>query len=204
MQSSEHLTTGYEFIDNRLGGLPSGAITALVGYPGTGKSQLLWTLATGLSVPVLYFGEKPGLSPGWHQSAIPSFHLDDLPHDDLGVLVGLTCRAGRQLGVRAVFIDDLQRYVGHRYCSTKSKLRRSFLKLPRTLDIAIVTAFKVTREVCPNRTARWSDLRGTVIEDPDLLLLLHPESAVPPITTMHAIRQDGYSPIVSEQLYMRL
>ena len=204
MQSSEHLTTGYEFIDNRLGGLPSGAITALVGYPGTGKSQLLWTLATGLSVPVLYFGSTPALAPGWHQDRGPQFHLDDLPHDDLGVIVGLICRARRQLGIRAVFIDDLQRYVGHRYSSTRSKLRRSFLKLPGALDIALVASYSVIRDVCPHRRARWADLRGTVLEDPDLILLLHPESAIPPITTMYAIRQDGHSPIVSEQLHMRL
>ena len=198
------LSTGLSQLDDHFGGLPAPGLTALAGYCETGKSQLLWTLATGLSAPVLYFGSTPALSPGWHQSRGPQFHLDDLPHDDLGVIVGLICRARRQLGIRAVFIDDLQRYVGHRYSSTRSKLRRSFLKLPGALDIALVASYSITREVCPHRRARWADLRGTVLEDPDLVLLLHPESAIPPITTMYAIRQDGHSPIVSEQIHMRL
>ena len=198
------LSTGLSQLDDHFGGLPAPGLTALAGNCETGKSQLLWTLATGLSAPVLYFGSTPALAPGWHQDRGPQFHLDDLPHDDLGVIVGLICRARRQLGIRAVFIDDLQRYVGHRYSSTRSKLRRSFLKLPGALDIALVASYSITREVCPHRRARWADLRGTVLEDPDLILLLHPESAIPPITTMYAIRQDGHSPIVSEQLHMRL
>lgn len=197
------LQTGLSHLDDHFGGIPASGITAIAGYPTTGKSQLLWTLATGLSVPVLFFGEKPELSPGWHQSLSPSCHLDDSPHDNLGVVVGLVHEAARHLGVGAVFVDDLNRYLGHRYSSTRSKLRRSVLQLPRELGISLVASYTVTRQVSAHRHAHWSDLRGTVIEDPDLLMLLHPESAIPPITTLHAICQDGHSPIVSERLHMR-
>lgn len=198
------LPTGFSQIDDHFGGIPASGITAIAGYPRTGKSQLLWALAAGLSVPVLYFGDKPELSPGWYQSVAPSFHRDDSPHDDLGVVVGLIHEAARHLGIGAVFIDDLNRYVGHRYPSTRSKLRRSVLRLPRELGVALVASYTVTRRVSPSGHAHWSDLRGIVIEDPDLLMLLHPESLMPPVTTMHAIRQDGRSMVVSEKLYMRL
>jgi len=196
------LPTGCSNIDSSFGGIPAPGLTAVAAYSSLGVSQLLWNIASGLDLPLLYFGDRPIDARRSSVNTCLGFFHDDGPHDDLGVIVGLIHEAHRRLGIKAVFIDDMERYVGVRYSSRRSKLRRSFLRLPEELGIALVAGYSVTDRASDDRRARWSDLRGTVLEDPDLLMLLHPESDVPRIAALHAIRQDGHSPIVTERVYL--
>lgn len=76
------------------------------------------------------------------------------------------------------------------------------MRLAAELGVAFVGSCVTTR-ASTDRRAHWSDLYGTVIDDPELLVLLHPEISTPPMSSMHAIFQDGRSPDVSQMLYLR-
>jgi len=84
---------------------------------------------------LLYFGASPTDAIPIEPDASLGFFHDGSPHEDLGVIVGLIYEAHHRLGIRAVFIDDLERFVGVCYSSRRSKLRRSFLRLPAALGV---------------------------------------------------------------------
>lgn len=191
------LPTGLEPIDAAVGGIRSGELTVIAGARGVGKSELLWSVATGIEVPLLYVGERPS---GASTPSPAAFHHDDSPRDDLGVMIGRIHETKRALGIRAVFIDGLERFVGAR-ASHHSSLRKSFDSLTAEHGLSVVVSYAVT-DVRANRRAHWSDLRGAVVEDPGLLVLVHPESDEPPASKLYLIRCDQPG-ISTEVLYRR-
>lgn len=191
------LATGLEPIDAAVGGIRCGELTVIAGARGVGKSEFLWSVATGIEVPLLYVGERPS---GARTPSPAEFHHDDSPRDDLGSMIGRIHEAKRALGIRAVFIDGLERFVGAR-ASLHSSLRKSFDALSAEHGLALVVSYAV-RDASADRRAHWSDLRGAVFEDPGLLVLVHPESDMPPASKLHLIRCDQPG-VASEVLYRR-
>ena len=194
--------TGFSELDQRFGGIRPGELTVLIGFPSTGKTQVLSDIADFLDVPTLYFGQHTRPPGQWTRRRRPELFVDSTEHDDFAAIERRVRKAKRLLGVRAVIIDDVQRFPKARFATLRSPLRLRFERMPLAYDVAILVAWTVTDQDRESRHVRWSDLRGSIVEDPGLLMMLHPESDVPPITHLHAHRQDG-SGVTSEPLYMR-
>lgn len=174
--------TGFAAIDEAFGGLRRGELAVFAGGPATGKTEALVRVAEHLAVPTMVFTCDPESASRFRMRAgRPDLYLD---------------ATGETLGVRVVLIDDLQLADGTRY-----PLQLGAKQFANELRVAVLVSWSVP----PRSTgdARWSDLRGTVVENPDVLMLVQGVDLVPPATRFACFNQNVRhrgDPFVHERL----
>lgn len=189
--------TGFAAIDEAFGGLRRSELAVFAGGPATGKTEALVRVAEHLAVPTMVFTCDPESASRFRMCAErPDLYLDATGQRRFSTIVESVERARETLGVRVVLIDDLQLADGTRY-----PLELGAKRFASELKVAVLVSWTVPPRSAGN--AHWSDLRGTVVEDPDLLMLVQGVEVVPPATRFACfnqnIRRRG-DPFVHERL----
>lgn len=192
--------TGFEGVDEAFGGIRSGELAVFAGGPGTGKTAALARVARDLAVPTLVVTCDSESAPRFRgRPSRPDLFLDGSGLRRFGAIAKSALRARDVLGVRALLVDDFHLVEGARYDEDDTPLERGFARFVREAGLAVLVSWGV-----PHRTTgetRWSDLRGAIAEEPDLLMLVQGEDVVPPSTQFACFHQRVRSPFIHERLY---
>ena len=189
--------TGFTALDEAFGGLRRGELAAFAGGPATGKTEALVRVAEHLAFPTMAFTCDPESASRFRlRAGRPDLYLDATGQRRFSTIEESVGRAHETLGVRVVLIGDLQLADGTRY-----PLELGAKQFASELKVAVLVSWTVP----PRSTgdARWSDLRGTVVEDPDVLMLVQGVDVVPPATRFACFNQNVRrrgDPFVHERL----
>jgi len=193
--------TGFPGVDDAFGGICPGEIAVFVGGPRTGKTAALVHVAAHLNVPTMAFADP---------EAAPRFRGGtsrlDLMVEGSGLrrfdeIERLALEARDVHGIGAVLLDDLQLLDGARCYGNDTPIRRSFWRFVRESGLAVLASWGV--EPRSGGGARWSDLRGTIVEEPDLLMLVQETEQVPPamrFASFHPMPRDHRDTFVHDRL----
>lgn len=179
--------TGLTNLDKTFGGARRGELTVVLSAHDLSPSRLL--------LPILRYTDEPTLVFASEHSDLMrdlkrrnNLFIDDAGHRDFGTIAKRARAARDALGIRGVVIEDLRLIRGARYNDMRSRLRKAFASLPPKLGVAVIVGWMSEYQ---RDTPRWSDLRGTIAEDPDLLILMSVGSYADNARRVFAHRQDG-------------
>ena len=193
--------TGFPGVDDAFGGMCPGEVAVFAGGPDSGKTAALVHVGAHLNVPVMAFADP---------EAAPRFRGRTSRFDLMVEGSGLrrfeeierrALEARDVHGIGAVLIDDLQLLEGARCYGDDTPVRRNFWRFVRESGLAVLVSWGV--ELRSGGGARWSDLRGTIVEEPDLLMLVHDTEAEPPairFASFHPMPRDHRDTFVHDRL----
>ena len=193
--------TGFPGVDDAFGGICPGEIAVFAGGPETGKTAALVHVGAHLNVPVMAFVD-PEAAPRFRERTSRL----DLVVEDSGLrrfeeIERRALEARDVHGIGAVLIDDLQLLDGARCYGDDTPVRRRFWRFVRESGLAVLASWGV--EPRARGAARWSDLRGTIVEEPDLLMLVQETEAAAPAShfaSFHPMPRDHRDTFVHDLL----
>ena len=186
MKDEPIYTTGLRNLDRTFGGARCGELTVVLSAYGQSPSRLLVPIAQYAGAPTLVFtSAEAEVTRDLRRH--PDLYIDASGHGDFGTIARRTRDARNVLGIRGIVIEDLHLIRGARYKDVRSRLRRMFSEFPAKLGVAVIVGWMSEYE---RDRPRWSDLYGTIAEDPDLLILMSSDSYADNSRRVYAHRQD--------------
>lgn len=195
--------TGFPGVDDAFGGICPGEVTVFAGAPGSGKTAALVHVAAHINVPVMLFAQ-PGAAARFRDGEWNAVvKIEDSGLGSLKAIERLALEARNVHGIGAVFIDDFHLLEGVRPSWSFSQRRgmNRFRRFVRKSGLAVLVSWGV--EARPGLGANWADLRGTIVEEPDLLMLAQETNAAPRasrIATFHPMPRDHRDTFVYDRL----
>lgn len=187
-------TTGMRSVDETFGGARQGELTVVLSSADHSPFPILAAIAGNATGPTMVFTDT---SSRWQPvvQAQPNCHLVELADRALDNLLDAMKAAHESEHLDCVIIDDLRTVRSIRYQRDNCPRRLVFQSLPCALGIALVVGWVSPREAAP---PRYSDLRGTVADEPDLLIFTWKEPRTGNAQRVAAHRQDGSGVIFDE------
>lgn len=180
-------TTGLRNVDETFGGARQGELTVVLSSADHTPFPILAGIASNVTGKTIVFTGNPAR---WQPvaQARAEIRVVELANSDLDALLCAVEAAHATDNIQCVIIDDLQAVRSIRYRREDCPRRLAFQTFPSTLGIALVVGWTSPREhVAP----RYSDLRGTVADEPDLLIFTWKEPGAVEAHRVAAHRQDG-------------
>lgn len=178
--------SGIACIDDDLGGLRRDELTVVLAASRLSPAPVFKSIVQACDCPVLIF-----TAPDSDLGAIPTdadVYIDVAGHRAFATIADRATRACDALGIGLVIIEDLQHLHGARSRDMDLPLRQEIVTLPKTTGAGVVVGWVSEWE---RQQPRWSDIRGTAIEEPDLLVLLSRDGDIVGQDRVAALRCDG-------------
>ncbi len=187
-------TTGLRSVDEAFGGASRGELTVVLSSADQSPFPILAATAGNATGPTIVFTDTPAR---WRPviQAHPNCHLVELADRALDNLLDAMKATHESEHLDCVIIDDLRAVRSIRYQRENCRRRLAFQSLPPSLGIALVVGWVSPRE---GAAPRYSDLRGTVADEPDLLIFTWKEPQAGNARRVAAHRQDGSGVIFDE------
>lgn len=193
--------TGFPAIDEAFGGLCPRELALFAGGPGTGKTAALAHVAAHLNVPTMVFACEPDAASRFRERTRRlDLVVEGSGHHHFEEIERRALEERDAQGIGAVLIDDLQLVDGAWCYGDETPVRCAFWRFVRESGLAVLASWGVP----PRATGetRWSDLRGTIVEEPDLLMLVQETETTPPamrFASFHTVPRDNRDTFVHER-----
>ena len=178
--------TGIRRLDQEFGGVRRNELAVVLSASALTPSQVLASLVREAAVPTLIFTTRDGELASMCER--DDVYTDNAGHRALATLAERARSARDALGIELVVVENLRHINGARYYDVDLPMRHEFARLPKSLGVALAVGWvsEYKRDM-----PRWSDLRGTIAEDPDLLVFVYREERDIAKNRIATHRQDG-------------